>query len=585
MNDKTAQANRIAGICEVLPQGHFRPGVGAILWYGFLLAAPLVMALAGTPFGHSYNLNMSWFGQVDALLVGGVFPPRDLPGLWGGLGGLDFFFYGPLPFWFASVLRHSVCFACSPDTAFALAAGVALSASVLAFQVFAQRFVTAPAARIGALVYALLPYHLVADWIWRQAVGEFFAYVFLPLIAAGIDVVLRERRFSPVLPLALAGLAVTHLPTLLLAAHVFGVVVVVWAVRERSDPGAVAGAFLRLILLAVLGAAMAAAIWLPAMALIGEVSGGELYTGPLVATLWLVGPGATSPHRVLTAGLVCVLLINALIILKYLLLARPSRSPALTLWCLVPFVTCLVLMTTLSRPLWEHWIIAKVQFPWRLIAFCDLAAGLAAVWVAQFVPVGKRVPEGFVWVALLAAASMVALARQTFEKPGYSTAEAVAMRTIGALEYLPPTAVEAVRSSFPVAASDRDIAIRESGDLSHLVAEASRGASTFVLSSRHASAVPESGATELVLPMFYWRFWEGRTADRKALELSPDPTLGIVRARRPDGAPIVGRVELVLPWLPSERLGAWLSAAGTVIWLLLLLAGRRRRIAPGARTS
>lgn len=87
---------------ETQSQGSDRPRQPSADRFGWglacLAATGMVAMIMGTGMseGHSAYLNMSWFLQYREVLYEGTLP-RHLPDLWGGLGGLDFFFYGHFP--------------------------------------------------------------------------------------------------------------------------------------------------------------------------------------------------------------------------------------------------------------------------------------------------------------------------------------------------------------------------------------------------------------------------------------------------------------------------------------------------------
>ncbi len=208
-----------------------------------ILAGVIAFLLMGFPAGHSASFNYPWAAQyvqafgLDALL------PRHLPGLWAGLGGYDFFFYAPLPFWLDAAVVSPLCVGCSTEAAFVLTTALIWVASSVTCYLFLRRYFGARHAVFGAIGYAVLPYHLVIDWFARQAIGEFAAYAFIPLVAFGFDALRLKEPRGWVLSLGVAGTALCHLPTALLAAHVFGVVALamLWhKLRRQQQPGAFA---------------------------------------------------------------------------------------------------------------------------------------------------------------------------------------------------------------------------------------------------------------------------------------------------------------------------------------------------------
>ena len=44
------------------------------------------------------------------------------------------------------------------------------------------------------MVFMFLPYHFATDWIIRQAICEFCAYAFIPLIFLGFDNAIKQKK-------------------------------------------------------------------------------------------------------------------------------------------------------------------------------------------------------------------------------------------------------------------------------------------------------------------------------------------------------------------------------------------------------
>jgi len=87
----------------------------------FAAAGIYFFVAEGISFGDSARYNFPWAVQyLDAFNLG-AYLPRHLPGLWDGLGGFDFFFYAPIPFWFVTAFLSPICAGCSPETELSLA--------------------------------------------------------------------------------------------------------------------------------------------------------------------------------------------------------------------------------------------------------------------------------------------------------------------------------------------------------------------------------------------------------------------------------------------------------------------------------
>ena len=535
-----------------------------------------LMVWAGTPPGDSYDFNLAWADAFAAALAAGDPYPRHLPGLSFGLGGLDFFFYAPLPFYVAAGPGTWLCPGCSAQQAFAMTGALIWLASAAAFWGAARLFVPAGAALGAAAVYAFLPYHMAADWMIRQAVGEFAAYVFAPLMVRGMVLCLRDRRLGLAFPLGFAGMLLSHLPSALLAAHVFGVLFLLWAMLH---PRQAWGGLWRLGVMAGTGLALAGLYWLPALVLIGDVSPQALYEITLLQPArWLYFGDMGLPSRNRLEIVNFTAFVTALVIAATAIACRPRQD--VLIWVLAPVLLCAALNTAPTLPLWENWILNRVQFPFRLLLFVDVAAALGAAVLLD----GLMRAQGDVRARLLPLSGLAACA-VAFAITGYIALRALpeARDRIGAPvaassvpEYYPPafyaavTAEAATRSdniwlSYEVVedwattwrAQDADMA-----DAAILWPEAT---------PRHwrITALP-AGPSRLAVP--YWRHLKAETEDGAPVALSPDPEFGLVRI---DLAAPAEVVDLRLPWHWSETAGLGLSAVG-LLGLGAIAATRRR---------
>ncbi|WP_170553987.1 hypothetical protein [Ruegeria atlantica] len=546
------------------------------VWIGLtalaaLAVSLLVFAVIGMPMGHSYGFNISWtVAFADALSVNAIYP-RFLPALWDGVGGLDFFFYAPLPFYIAAGPAQWVCPNCSPQVLFGLSGGFLCWLSGVAFWIFSRQFLPPKPALVAAFVWALAPYHVGIDWIVRQAAGEFAAYVFVPLVGHGVVVALRDRRPVWSLPIGLAGLGLSHLPTLLLVIHVLAVVVVAWILTHRTR---FVGSLAILIVLGAAGIALSAFYWLPAIVLLGDVSPQGLYTQELIPESWyLIGADVLPDSMYKVALLICQLTAAAVAGLAILITAGETRKN-LFIWALVPAILVLLLNSSLSRVLWENWIIARVQFPYRLTVISDLALALSIGAMSNAFASGRRSRR----IALIGIGGLVTsflavgvLVPDRIAKGIAARGQPVAM--IGAPEYLPPAVFDPLAEDVRTAGQPIWRLPRHMLELAAEIEAAGSGVIQPVQEAPRQWIVraAELGQSETPMPvaLMYWSHMEAATTDGTPLTLSWNPENGFVTLDSTEAD-----VRIFIPWHWSEWVGVFLTGLGLIAAAIFIYRAR-----------
>jgi hypothetical protein len=245
-------------------------------------------------------------------------------------------------------------------------------------------------------------------------------------------------------------------------------------------------------------------------------------------------------------------------------------------WILGLTLPSIFLMSILSRSLWEHWILDRVQFPWRLLVFVDLAAalGIAALFQAL------RSFRAQFGLGALAVAAILAANPFIAEQGQYSGKrwEGPVVMEEGAFEYFPPPLYEVFTGRMGV---DVRVIWVVAPKVEELATAARTQANTdrFELAPRAARAEFGPGLSEVYLPMPYWQHWRAWDAAGAPLVLAAEPEFGMMVVTSPDGAALQGPVTLSLPWQWSERLGAGLSLLSALILVLMvgypILRGRR----------
>ncbi len=547
-----------------------------------LLALGLLImhGLTGTPEGSSYQYNLPWFDAFSSAFWKGDLYPRFSPDLWYGMGALDFYFYGPLPFWVASVIGPATCPGCDTGTAFSVAGAWLIILSGVSFFVFAKRFFATAWAGFGGMLYAVLPYHYFADWFDRQAIGEVAAYLFIPLIALAMTKLIEERKGGILFAVSFAGLALSHLPSTLIMGHLI-VLIAIWVAVQLTSWSARIALLARFAAWGLLGTGLSAIYWVPALGLLNTVSPDMLMTDYFHATNWLLLDGIPEVSaKVSVYAKACLTLIVVTAVLASLVMKREKASSSLWLWIIGPSLFAFFFMTVFSYPIWKFWILNKVQFPWRSLVVGDLALTLGAIVVARFLvqnrtgeqAIRARVFAG-VTAGLLLTAYLVQVPRVS-ETVQAGSARAGAFNPVGAPEYVTPIALERALTRFRETVSEAD-----SGEdrftlffnqMKHSSQQAMRvfqsdapGAVLTPLShDRVRLDVGMTDAGTVRLPLFAWPYWRAESLDGRAIEVSADDALGLLTVDLPAGQ---SETVLYLAESAPQKLGSLLSMLSLIV--------------------
>ncbi len=410
--------------------------IATIIAVALLAAAPAI--LDGLPPGHDHALHLTWYTHFATQLWDGDPRPRWLFTMNAGFGSPTFFYYGPTPYYITAALRPlfaeagkrvggagDASTADAKDSAarssdpagwrqLGLSAALALVLSGVGAYFWLRSATGARgggAALGGAIAYTILPYHLAADLYARAAFAEFWALAWVPWVlyfakrcTAGVSGAegaegtagfapdrggaMRGRAPLVGLAAATALLVTTHLPTTLIILSV-----PVLEALAASAPGRRAAAARRVLAGILLGAALSAAYWLPALANQDEVRTQIPATDPrhYARNFLFEGAGSDRPFADFTRALEAMTFLTAAAAAAAAIGAAvgagvgAGRRAAL-FWGVVS-AAAIAMMTPLARPVWGLLpVLQTIQFPWRFnvvlavaaAATCALAAGAAA---------------------------------------------------------------------------------------------------------------------------------------------------------------------------------------------------------------
>jgi hypothetical protein len=366
------------------------------------VAASLVMIPAftlGHITGHSSFLNVTWSEGFAERLFAGDFYPRWLPEMSRGAGSPVFYFYAPFPFYLTAPF-HLVF-----DARLAVVVGswAMLALSGISFFLLARSSVLPAPALVAALLYMVMPYHLLVDvWI-RAALGEQAAFIFMPLCLLCAFRLGEGWGWTMGLAGSHAGLLYSHIPSALLFAPVLAGVCL-WVAWHANTVQVLA----RSAVAAALSSGLAAAYIVPAVVL-QDMIHAEYWGLYTPERNFLFSSDKAGPVR---AFLEMVLIGAALTTATaFSLLMFGGKAKPTVPWIAMA-VAVLFIVTPMSSWLWSlSPALDRIQFPWRAISILELATCMIFALVLDARPWGWRIAAGLVVVLLIAFTSVFTIGR------------------------------------------------------------------------------------------------------------------------------------------------------------------------------
>ncbi len=583
--------------------GWMRPALIEALCAGLALFALHPLTTPGHLWGHDTGAHLFRLAEVARALGDGVLYPRFLPDAYGGLGGPILTFNPTAPYYLPALL---VLAGVGPIAALKIAAGLLTLAGGMAMRILARPHLGRVGAAVAALAWIYLPYR-IANLYVRMAYSELAVMMVLPLAMAAAR---RAAARPSGKRIAVAALLTGALPAIHFPGSVLGLpLVAAWAAAfappgRRARAAGVTAAFM------LLGLALSAFSWLPAMAEIGgthyqESAGGpDHYTHHFVSLEQIVSPSwgfgssmpGTSDRMSFQAGWVHLMLLAAAA--GAAVRVRAARPVVFT--CCAVALAGLFLMLPLSRGVWAVIpTLQNVQFPWRALMLVGIAtslsAGLVAVLPGLVLPrargtkvKGQRPGASrerssparglervlrldgasarpgatrtvtVVVIALLVAACLPYLqARRGEGKEADFTPEAFRGRYFGELKFQP------LEVGVPNFKPQGARAMLLSGGRARIVSEATH---------RMTVEVDTQVPTTLRLHLFASPGWRA-SVDGVGAEVRPEPATGLVLVDVPAGSRLV---ELRYSGTAAAKAGWVLSWSGLLVAAGAIVAGRLR---------
>jgi hypothetical protein len=336
----------------------------------------------GTPSGHDVEFHLYSWLEVLGQWQHGILYPRWASLAHFGYGEPRFIFYPPASWMLGTTLSAIFPWTIAPS-AYIWIVLVTAGASMF---LLARRWLDVRGAIFTAVLYAVNPYHLVIVY-WRSAFAELLAASLVPLLLLFLIKAVEDRQQVMIpLGLVLAGAWLTNAPAAVMIHYSLALLVVFFAVRERSARLLVMGAGA-----VAIGACLSSFYLLPAVyeqrwVNISEAVSAGSRPADNFLFIHTTDPDHDSFNRIISWIAVLemgVIFLGAVAIGVWRRM-KPGLWTALALWAAV----CSFLLFPASLLLWKF--LPKMQFmqfPWRWLLCLSVVftifvtAGLQRWWM------------------------------------------------------------------------------------------------------------------------------------------------------------------------------------------------------------
>lgn len=337
--------------------------------------------------------------QMAKALSEGQFPVRWVSDLGYGYGYPLFNFYAPLPYYVGTAF-NLLGFEIITATKLMFMVGILLSAYTMFLLIsgFAGNY----AGLTGSMLYLYAPYHAVNIYV-RGAVGEYYAYAFLPLLLIGVF-----KRNILIGSLGLAAVLLSHNILGMITVYFFMAILLALIIYKFIKQKSLTPVYY-LLFTFLLGIGLSAFFTLPAI-LEKQYTGVEELTKEgsnfqnhfvYIDQLWQSDWGYAGSAQGRADGmsfkigkLHLVLSLISFIYLIFLYKKRKMTSSNLNIYLafILLFIVSVFLMLSISEQFWK--LIPGfpyIQYPWRFINFTLLT--IAFIQSAIFIKIRSRIGQ------------------------------------------------------------------------------------------------------------------------------------------------------------------------------------------------
>ncbi len=337
--------------------------------FSFIFCIPVF--INGMPLISSYAHNILLHEGISQQLQAGVLYPRWLPDLYVGYGGASGFYYPPLLYWFSGIVDIISVNMLSNVHVLTCVMYLALFLSGVCFYYFAKRYCDTKSSLVLATLYMVMPYHFPYEILMRNALSEFLAYIWLPIIFLCIrNDMFQKIRYVLGYSLAYTALIFSHLPTALIVSIIIGMYCIFHTWPNRRENISFLGKF---IFLSVISIGLASIYLVPALGMLDymNLDGLKYFDIHNYFIDDFHGPYDDGTLITLFAFAFAQLMIATFIIMSSY--SKSFNKSKNILWFLYGLnVFLFFMMTSYSVFIWDNVpLISSIQFSWRLLVMSD----------------------------------------------------------------------------------------------------------------------------------------------------------------------------------------------------------------------
>lgn len=326
--------------------------------------------------GNFYDMrfHMSWFLSVREQIGHGQLYPRWLPDQMSGMGSPAFYFYPPFATYFFILTDFLTFNSLPPQNLIPFASFFMTCLSGGTFFIWVKNFASRYAAFFLSVFYAIAPYHFGVDYHSRGAMAEFAAFIWVPLIFAGIYGIIEKQKifWMPILCIGIAGLFFTHLLTALIIGPPAALYSLLLLLKSPHKIKSV----ITLGVSGLTGMGLATAYYLPALSLFNEINNAALYQWAIddsFITRVFSEADAAKKNSLMQVFIVASLYLGVAATVAFAALREKNIRPVL-FWVGICVFSYFIMSGFFSFIFAQPSPYRDIQFVWRILTIMEFAA-------------------------------------------------------------------------------------------------------------------------------------------------------------------------------------------------------------------